>query len=90
MTIPEGLRDARETRRALLLMVGSAVLFGAMAFTAKLASARLSGSEVAMIRFATGLIPALLIPRFRTRAFTFKRLDLLFYRGFFGGSAVLC
>jgi drug/metabolite transporter (DMT)-like permease len=70
-------------------MTASAVLFGAMAFAAKLASARLSGSQVALIRFATGLLPALLIPRFRASAFTFKRLDLLFYRGFFGGSAVL-
>jgi drug/metabolite transporter (DMT)-like permease len=73
-----------------MLMVLSAVLFGAMAFAAKLASARLSGSQVAMIRFATGLLPALLVPRFRRRAFTFQRLDLLFYRGFFGGLAVLC
>lgn len=66
------------------------MLFGAMAFAAKLASARLSGSQVAMIRFATGLLPALLVPRFRRSAFTFERIDLLFYRGFFGGSAVLC
>lgn len=70
-------------------MVASAVLFGAMAFAAKLASARLSGSQVAMIRFATGLTPALLIPHFRKSALTFQRLDLLFYRGFFGGLAVL-
>lgn len=66
------------------------MLFGAMAFAAKLASARLSGPQVAMIRFAVGLTPALLIPRFRRSAFTFQRLDLLFYRGFFGGVAVLC
>lgn len=71
-------------------MTASAMLFGAMAFSAKLASARLSGPQVALIRFATGLLPSLLIPRFRASAFTFKRLDLLFYRGFFGGSAVLC
>ena len=71
-------------------MVGSALLFGAMAFAAKLASARLSGSQVAMIRFATGLTPALLIPRHRRSAFTFKRWDLLLYRGIFGGLAVLC
>ena len=49
-------------------MVGSAMLFGAMAFAAKLASARLTGSQVAMIRFATGLLPALLVPRFRRSA----------------------
>ncbi|HEX7828317.1 MAG TPA: EamA family transporter [Thermoanaerobaculia bacterium] len=80
----------RPTERALLLMILSAVLFGAMAFYAKLASARLSGSQVAMIRFAVGLTPALLIPRFRRSAFTFQRWDLLLYRGFFGGLAVLC
>lgn len=71
-------------------MTASALLFGGMAFAAKMASRGLSGSEVALIRFATGLLPALLVPRFRTSAFTFKRLDLLFYRGLFGGSAVLC
>lgn len=65
------------------------MLFGAMAFTAKLASARLTGSQVAFIRFAIGLMPALFIPRFRKQALTFQRLDLLFYRGFFGGVAVL-
>lgn len=71
-------------------MACSAVLFGFMAFAAKLASARLSGSQVAMIRFATGLAPALLIPRYRRSAFTFQRWDLLLYRGLFGGTAVLC
>jgi drug/metabolite transporter (DMT)-like permease len=71
-------------------MVASAVLFGFMAFAAKLASARLSGAQVAMIRFATGALPALLIPRYRKSALTFQRWDLLLYRGFFGGLAVLC
>lgn len=94
MTIPNPTDDAiahrTATQRALLLMFGSAMLFGAMAFAAKLASARLTGSQVAFLRFATGLLPVLLIPHFRTRALTFQRLDLLFYRGFFGGLAVLC
>jgi drug/metabolite transporter (DMT)-like permease len=80
----------KPTERALLLMVGSAVLFGAMAFAAKLASNRLSGAEVAMIRFAIGLTPVFLVPRFRKSAFTFTRWDLLLYRGLFGGTAVLC
>jgi drug/metabolite transporter (DMT)-like permease len=71
-------------------MVGAAMFFGAMAFSAKLASARLSGAQVAMIRFAAGMLPALLIPRFRRSALQYQRLDLLFYRGFFGGLAVLC
>ncbi|HEY0159128.1 MAG TPA: DMT family transporter [Thermoanaerobaculia bacterium] len=90
MTISDPSPAARDTQRALLLMTASALLFGGMAFAAKLASRGLSGSEVALIRFVTGLLPALLVPRFRASAFTFKRLDLLFYRGLFGGSAVLC
>lgn len=71
-------------------MVGSAALFGAMAFTAKLASTNLAGAQVAMIRFASGLIPVLVFHNARRKAFTFQRLDLLVYRGFFGGCAVLC
>jgi drug/metabolite transporter (DMT)-like permease len=71
-------------------MIASATLFGAMAFAAKLASTRLSGSQVAMVRFATGLLPPLLVPAWRRRAVTWQRLDLLLYRGFFGGLAVLC
>lgn len=81
--------DDRAKQRALLLMVGCAVMFGAMAFTAKLASARLSGPQVAMVRFAVGLLPPFLIPRYRKYALRYKRLDLLFYRGLFGGLAVL-
>lgn len=84
------LPDRRATQRALLLMVASAVLFGAMAFAAKVASARLTGSQVAMIRFATGLLPVLLVPNHLRKALTIQRLDLVFMRGFFGGSAVLC
>ena len=70
-------------------MVASATMFGAMAFAAKLASARLSGPQVAMIRFAVGLVPVLVIPKYRHAAKQFERLDLLLYRGFFGGMAVL-
>jgi drug/metabolite transporter (DMT)-like permease len=75
--------------RALLLMVTSAVFFGLMAFAAKLASARLSGPQVAMIRFAVGILPCLVVPRYRRDATTFRRVDLLLYRGIFGGIAVL-
>lgn len=71
-------------------MLASAMLFGGMAFAAKMASARLSGAEVAMIRFATGLLPVIFVPRWRRSALTWQRLDLLAYRGFFGGLAVLC
>jgi drug/metabolite transporter (DMT)-like permease len=76
-------------RRALLLMAASATMFGAMAFTAKLASARLSGPQVAMIRFAVGLLPCVVVTPYRRAALHFHRLDLLLLRGFFGGLAVL-
>src|SRR5437764_1355843 len=70
-------------------MVASATLFGLMAFSAKIASARISGPEVAMIRMAVGLVPALAVPRWRHAALHFHRLDLILYRGFFGGLAVM-
>jgi drug/metabolite transporter (DMT)-like permease len=75
--------------RALALMTLSATFFGLMAFAAKLAAARLSGPEVAFFRFAAGLMPLLFVGRYRRAAMKFQRLDLLFYRGFFGGVAVL-
>jgi len=77
------------TQRALIFMTVSAICFGIMAFAAKLASAELSGPQVAVVRFAFGLIPCLLIPRYRRLAFHFERFDLLAYRGFFGGMTVL-
>lgn len=77
-------------RRALLMMVGSASAFGVMAFCAKLASQRgIGGAQVAMLRFASGLLPLLFLPEVRRRALRWQRRDLLFYRGFFGGVAVL-
>ena len=42
-----------------------------------------------MIRMGVGLLPCLLVPRYRRAAMRFDRLDLLFYRGFFGGVAVM-
>ena len=76
-------------RHPLLLTAASAVCFGLMAFAAKLAADRLPGSQVAFTRFAIMLLPVLAVPRLARRAVTFQRLDLLFYRGFFGGTAVL-
>src|SRR5688572_1712376 len=72
------------------MMVGSACAFGVMAFCAKLASQRgIGGAQVAMLRFASGLLPLLFLPEVRRRALAWQRRDLLFYRGFFGGVAVL-
>jgi drug/metabolite transporter (DMT)-like permease len=78
-----------DTHRALILMTASATMFGAMAFAAKVASARLPGPEIAMLRMAAGLLPCLLVPRYRRSALKFNRVDLLVYRGLFGGLAVL-
>lgn len=74
---------------ALLMLAASATLFGIMAFSAKLASASLSGAQVALVRFSIGVVPFLVIPSYRKAAWKFQRLDLLFYRGVFGGVAVL-
>lgn len=80
---------AKALRRAQALLVCSAVLFGAMAFLAKLATAELSGAQVAMLRFSIHLLPILLIPQIARASFQLGRIDLLFYRGLFGGLAVL-
>jgi len=77
-------------RRALLMLVGSACAFGVMAFFAKVASQRgVGGAQVAMVRFTIGLLPVLFSGSVRRRALSWQRRDLLFYRGFFGGVAVL-
>jgi drug/metabolite transporter (DMT)-like permease len=82
--------DRAAERRALLMVVASATAFGVMAFCAKLASKTgVGGAEVAALRFASGLVPVLLSRRLRRRALTWQRRDLLLYRGFFGGVAVL-
>ena len=70
-------------------MTVAATLFGAMAFTAKIASERISGTEVAMIRMMVGLLPCIFIARYRRAAIDFHRFDLLLYRGIFGGIAVM-
>jgi len=70
-------------------MVLSSACFAFMALAAKLAAGGLSGGQVAFGRFAFMLLPVVLVPPLARKAVTFQRLDLLFYRGLFGGSAVL-
>jgi drug/metabolite transporter (DMT)-like permease len=77
------------SRNPLLIITASAVFFAVMAFAAKLAAVRLSGSEIAFMRFAVMLVPLAAVPRLARHALTFQRLDLLVYRGVFGGTAVL-
>lgn len=68
----------------------SAVCFAAMAFAAKLASERIPGSQIAFLRFAFMLLPVVAVPRLARKSVEFQRIDLLLYRGIFGGVAVLC
>jgi len=84
-----GVIDSGPMRRPLLMMAASSVCFALMAFAAKLAAARLSGGEIAFCRFAFMLLPLLAVPRIGRKAVEFQRLDLLAYRGIFGGVAVL-
>lgn len=70
-------------------MAASAAFFALMAFAAKLVSAGLPGSQVAFVRFIVMLLPVLAVPRLARKAMEFQRLDLLLYRGVFGGTAVL-
>lgn len=72
-----------------LIFLGSALSFAIMAFAAKLASRTLPGDQIAFLRFALMLSPFLIRPRLVREAFTWQRLDLLAYRGLFGGVAVL-
>jgi drug/metabolite transporter (DMT)-like permease len=76
-------------RRALILIVVSALSFALMAFAAKLASMSLPAGEVTFARFLLMLAPFVVAPRLVRQALTWQRLDLLVYRGVFGGSAVL-
>lgn len=73
---------------ATALMTTAALLFGVMALLAKGAAARLPGPEVAFVRFAVGLSGcAVAATRVRLRARNWRGL---FWRGAFGGAAVLC
>jgi drug/metabolite transporter (DMT)-like permease len=76
-------------RHPLFYTALSAASFAAMAFFARLAARTLPGDEVAFLRFALMLLPILFVPRFARSALTWERLDLLVYRGLFGGVAVL-
>jgi drug/metabolite transporter (DMT)-like permease len=84
--IPE---PSSSNRRPLWILALSAVFFALMALAAKLATARLSGGEVAFVRFVVMLVPLAAVPRLARSALDFQRLDLLVYRGVFGGLAVL-
>jgi drug/metabolite transporter (DMT)-like permease len=78
--------------RGVAELIAAAILFGLMAFFAKLAASGpggLDGAEIALVRFAVGA--AIFVGRavLRGEPPRVVRRDLLFLRGFFGGVAVL-
>lgn len=75
--------------RAFLLLVVSAISFAAMAFATKIATRTLPATEVTFMRFLVMLAPFAIAPRLVRRALVWQRVDLLVYRGLFGGVAVL-
>jgi drug/metabolite transporter (DMT)-like permease len=73
---------------ATAFMTTAALMFGLMALLAKGAAARLPGPEVAFIRMVVGLVGcAVAATRIRFHARNWRGL---FWRGAFGGAAVLC
>jgi len=74
--------------RAMIMLVAASIMFALMAFVTKIVSSRIPGAQVAVIRFVVSLAP-ILVPAVRRAAFRVQRLDLLAYRGIFGGFAVL-
>ena len=76
-------------RHPLVYTALSAASFAAMALFTRIATRNLPGEEVAFLRFVLMLAPFLFLPRLARQAVTFERLDLLLYRGLFGGVAVL-
>jgi drug/metabolite transporter (DMT)-like permease len=75
-------------RSPLVLLLLAALCFSAMACAAKLAARTLPGGQIAFVRFLVMLAP-FASPALARRAGRFERLDLLAYRGLFGGVAVL-
>jgi drug/metabolite transporter (DMT)-like permease len=76
-------------RSPLAIVAGSALAFAVMAFAAKLAARTLPGEQVAFLRFLLMLAPFAASAALRRRALAVQRVDLLVYRGVFGGVAVL-
>ena len=76
-------------RHPLMFTALSAVSFAAMAICTRIATRTLPGAEVAFLRFVLMLAPFVFLPRLARQAVTYRRLDLLLYRGLFGGIAVL-
>ena len=76
-------------RSPIPILLGSSLSFALLALAAKLVTRTLPGEEVTFFRFLLMLAPFALRPALVRQALDFRRLDLLAYRGVFGGVAVL-
>jgi drug/metabolite transporter (DMT)-like permease len=72
-----------------LLMVTGALLFGAMSVATRSLSDQLGAAQIALVRFVIGLAMVLGVRAVRPGLVTMQRPWLLFWRGLFGGVAVL-
>lgn len=81
--------SSSRSRRAALQLVASSTLFACMALATKQVAGRVPGPQVAMIRFAAGVVAAVVALAAGRIEIRPQRWGWLFLRGFFGGIAVL-
>lgn len=81
--------DPVAARRAALTLVASSTLFAIMAAGAKLATRRLPGPEVALVRFAVGILLTALAVSAGAARIKPTRWGWLAARGLFGGISVV-
>jgi drug/metabolite transporter (DMT)-like permease len=77
-------------RRAAFRLVLSSSLFAFMAVLAKITSRHVPGTQIAAVRFATGVVVTGALLAARRIDIRPRRWGWLFARGLFGGSAVVC
>jgi len=82
--------SAQVLRRASFNLLISATLFGLMALGARLISARIPGSQMAFVRFASGVVTVFIAWSRFDVVLQPTRWGWLFVRGTAGGLAVLC
>ncbi len=89
MVVPQAVpAHAHDARRASLTLLVSATLFAVMALAARVVSVRISGPQIALLRFASGLVVVLVAVLIGRAVIKPRRWGWLLARGLFGGVAV--
>lgn len=83
------LSHASDARRAAFRLLLSSSFFALMATGAKIATRRLPGPEVALVRFLTGIVVVIVAVALRHASLRPRRWGWLLARGIFGGTAVV-